>query len=335
MSFFNKKEDVLHIELTPLGRHLLSLGKLRPHSYKFFDDDIKYDGDAGGVSETQTSTHKRIISDTPKLKHNGNINGIQTNSNSILVKDTINGLYVGPEHTPLRKYYNKESHERYTEHIGSAKIDSDLAPNLKVDLFNGSITSASKFLETDINPRHVPQIDIDVEYKVSVLPYDEASDVPIVSDYKDKYRSTDTDGKVLVAIPEIPLIRIISEGDYDNKENFEIAAYKITINGTEEEYNQMKFIPQIKSIVNGILVEEVEEVTQNEDNVNEEYCEYFFNIVEDKNIPEEDYCSTFGSLEVKNIYLDENLRCPDNETKNVAYNPYFSKVTEEDIEDCE
>ena len=79
MSFFNKKEDVLHIELTPLGRHLLSLGKLKPHSYRFFDDDILYDSNSGGFSEVQNQTHKRIIVDTPKLRHNGNINGIETN----------------------------------------------------------------------------------------------------------------------------------------------------------------------------------------------------------------------------------------------------------------
>ena len=71
MSFFNKKEDVLHIELTPLGRHLLSLGKLKPHSYKFFDDDILYDSNCGGISEKQNETHERIIKNTPKMKHNG------------------------------------------------------------------------------------------------------------------------------------------------------------------------------------------------------------------------------------------------------------------------
>jgi hypothetical protein len=335
MSFFNKKEDVLHIELTPLGRHLLSLGKLKPYSYKFFDDDILYDGNSGGVTETQTATHQRIISDTPKLKHNGNINGIETNSKSILVKDTINGFYVGPEHNALRKYYNKESHEKYTEHIGTAKTDSDRAPDLKVDLFNGTIKTAKKFLETDINPRHIPQIDIDVEYKINVLPYDEASDIPLVSDYKDKYRSIEIDQKVLVSTPEIPLIRIMSEGDYDNKENFDIAAYKVTINGTKEEYNQMKFIPQIQRIVNDLLVDDVEMPTQTEESVGEDYCEYFFSIVEDRNISEDDYCSTVGSREVKNIYLDENLPCSDNETKNVVYNPYFSKITEEDIEECD
>ena len=39
MGFFNKKEDVLHIELTPHGRYLLSIGKLLPSHYRFFDDD--------------------------------------------------------------------------------------------------------------------------------------------------------------------------------------------------------------------------------------------------------------------------------------------------------
>ena len=40
MTFFNKKEDVFHIELTPHGRYLMSIGKLKPHHYKFFDDDF-------------------------------------------------------------------------------------------------------------------------------------------------------------------------------------------------------------------------------------------------------------------------------------------------------
>ena len=55
MSFFNKKEDVLHIELTPLGRHLLSLGKLKPYSYKFFDDDVLYYGESGGVTSSKNN----------------------------------------------------------------------------------------------------------------------------------------------------------------------------------------------------------------------------------------------------------------------------------------
>ena len=335
MAFFNKKEDVLHIELTNLGRHLLSLGKLKPYSYKFFDDDIMYDENSGNISEVQNDSHKRIIEETPKLKHNGNINGIETDISRVLVKGTFDGIFVGPEHRPLRRYYNKQSNERYTKNIGTAKMDSEFAPNLKVDLFNGTIKNSQKFLETDINPKHIPQINIDVEYRVSVIAEEDAESLPLVTEYKKKYRSEAVDNKVLVTVPEIPLLRIISEGDYDNKENFDITAYKITISGDDEEYDQLKFIPQAEKIVHGMLVDQVEQFTQNEDNVGDDYCEYFFNIVNDKDIPEEDYCDTLGSLEVKNIYLDEVIRCPDKENKNVAYNPYFSKVTEEDIEDCD
>ena len=84
MSFFNKKEDVLHIELTPLGKHYLSLGKLKPYSYKFFDDDILYDTEAAGFSENQNDSKDRIISNTPKLKTNGNIIGVETNASLAL-----------------------------------------------------------------------------------------------------------------------------------------------------------------------------------------------------------------------------------------------------------
>ena len=36
MTFFNKKTEVMKVELTPLGRYKLSIGKLKPHHYRFF-----------------------------------------------------------------------------------------------------------------------------------------------------------------------------------------------------------------------------------------------------------------------------------------------------------
>ena len=345
MSFFNKKEDVLHIELTPLGRHLLSLGKLKPHSYRFFDDDILYDSNSGGFSEVQNQTHKRIIVDTPKLRHNGNINGIETNANSSLLSNTFDGFYVGPQHKKLRKYYKKESHERYTEYIGTAKNDTDLAPSLKVDLFNGEVSSATKFLETNINPKHIPQINVDVEYRIQILNFDEVENIEQVSDYKDKYKSQDFDGKVLVATPEIPLIRVVSEGDLDIKDAFEITCFKVTSGSAGETYDQMKFVPEVQKIVNDILIDEQQSpeslppalnVLDNLDFKKQDpnYSEYYFTIERDREISDEDYCATLGSLEVKNIYLDEPIRCPDEAQQNVSYNPYLSKISEIDNEDC-
>ena len=51
MSFFDRKEEVLEIQLTPHGRYLLSLGEFQPVYYSFFDDDIVYDSNYIGYSE--------------------------------------------------------------------------------------------------------------------------------------------------------------------------------------------------------------------------------------------------------------------------------------------
>ena len=43
MGFFDKKEEVVEIQLTQYGKHLLSRGKMMPKYYAFFDDDVVYD----------------------------------------------------------------------------------------------------------------------------------------------------------------------------------------------------------------------------------------------------------------------------------------------------
>ena len=68
MTFFNKKTEVMQIEMTPYGRYLYSIGKFKPHSYEFVDEDILYR--ASGSTEAQEASHTRIISETPKLKIN-------------------------------------------------------------------------------------------------------------------------------------------------------------------------------------------------------------------------------------------------------------------------
>ena len=42
--FFDKKEDVMDIQLTQYGKHLLSKGEFSPTYYAFYDQDIIYDG---------------------------------------------------------------------------------------------------------------------------------------------------------------------------------------------------------------------------------------------------------------------------------------------------
>lgn len=69
MTFFNKKEEVLDVQLTQLGKYLLSKGKLRPAYYVFSDDEILYDVHyVSGTPEKQKETSNRIQRETQRLR---------------------------------------------------------------------------------------------------------------------------------------------------------------------------------------------------------------------------------------------------------------------------
>tara|TARA_A100001015_G_scaffold321083_1_gene450028 strand:- start:3532 stop:4479 length:948 start_codon:yes stop_codon:yes gene_type:complete len=69
MSFFNKKEEVLEIQLTQYGKYLLSKGKFKPVFYSFSDDEILYDtAYAENKNEVKQESFERIQEDTVRLR---------------------------------------------------------------------------------------------------------------------------------------------------------------------------------------------------------------------------------------------------------------------------
>ena len=77
MEFFNKKEEVIDLQLTQYGKFLLSMGKLKPVYYAFHDENIVYDSNYAGFSETQNETHPRIQEETPNTKIIHNFHSIE------------------------------------------------------------------------------------------------------------------------------------------------------------------------------------------------------------------------------------------------------------------
>jgi hypothetical protein len=98
MEFFNRKEDVMDIELTPLGEILLSQGGFKPTYYAFFDDGIMYDSNFGGITEAVKESKNRI-KEVPRIK-------TQTNFRS-MNKPTTN-LPLMPNPDILKKWKSKE-----------------------------------------------------------------------------------------------------------------------------------------------------------------------------------------------------------------------------------
>jgi len=71
-TFFNQKEEVLDVKLTPYGKHRFSLGEFSPEFYSFYDADILYEGTYGGITEIQNNIVSRIKTGTPYLKPQAN-----------------------------------------------------------------------------------------------------------------------------------------------------------------------------------------------------------------------------------------------------------------------
>ena len=66
MTLFNRKEEVIKIELTRYGKDKFRQGTFKPHFYSFHDDDILYDSQYAGFTENQDEIEDRI-EQTPRI----------------------------------------------------------------------------------------------------------------------------------------------------------------------------------------------------------------------------------------------------------------------------
>lgn len=339
MSFFNKKEDVIHIELTPHGRHLLSLGKLKPNYYKFFDDDILYNSqhcDGEGLSENQNSSHVRITSETPKIKSNGNLIGVETKFNESK-GDLLKGNEVGKELNVFKKIHDQEVN-LLPYSIGTFKLDQTSSPSLSVDLFKGELSeTTNKFLENNQDPiLNIPQIEIEVEWNYNVKNPNDASLISSINNLKDPYKTQEINNLVACIFPEIPIIRTKHIGSLDHKENFSITSYLCEDKDDKTFYKKLRRQKKVNYLKDGLLNitnEDSSNIVDSEDygDLTPDDLEFYFDIINDRLIADEDLCETVGQLEIKNIYLDEELNCPEGDQNDLTLNPYSSRVTIEDL----
>ncbi len=116
MTFFNKKEDVLDIELTQFGKYLLSQGEFEPVYYAFYDDEIIYDAQYCGIS-AETGSNQNLaearIKEVPRPKAQHVFSGLEEKikQNNKLIKygeliDDGKAVFVGKK-DPNLKYFNQ------------------------------------------------------------------------------------------------------------------------------------------------------------------------------------------------------------------------------------
>jgi len=313
MTFFNKKEDVLKIELTPHGRKLLSQGKLMPKYYSFLDDDILYDGAQGGVSENNSQMKDRILSETPYMKPQTNYKGVDSS---------------------LSNEDNKSEQVTYLQQkIGTNNTAETRAAGWNLTALLGDIESSEHVLSgstTAVQP--IPQLEFEVNYTMSVgNSADTELGIQGLVYNRELPTIVKSDGSFINIVEEQLLFNIFERNGFFHKDSYEIEVYLYETDEVEID-RKLKFYEQDRQIENNMLVEQSDLSADVPEDLTTDYVEYYMDISVDKEIPQEDICEGLARLKAKDIFLDIEVDCPDRE--DIDVNIYGSRVRPEDLEDC-
>ena len=151
MTYFNKKEEVLDIELTQYGKHLLSIGKLNPTYYRFFDDDVLYDGEYAGIEETQNQINGRIVDNTPHKKTQHNHLGIETQLRTDY--NSKQKPYTVAEYEKIKMPPTTERQYVLNNDLGFSSMDATDSPRFSLAFLNGKIENFHQLSLAHTKPR--------------------------------------------------------------------------------------------------------------------------------------------------------------------------------------
>lgn len=274
MTFKNQKEEVMEIELTSYGKHLLSKGKFRPSFYAFFDDDILYDAEYTGEAEEQNYAQTRILEETPRSKVQVNFLGLETE-----VKKQIEEARTQKKKLKDSFQPTKEKHYTLTTPLGRSSVSEDYYPSWEATLYGANFESQTQAKVNEHQTILIPQMNIeDLVYLSEVVEAEESKE------YEFKY-----DNGKAIEITNKDIVIEIDEIHTDSlRENFDVEVFiieDVLENGAQtENLIQLSFKKDLKeNVVDGILIDNLPETASTEE-LDETYVEYYLDIDIDRDI---------------------------------------------------
>lgn len=324
MVFYNKKEEVIEIELTPYGKHMLSKGGIHPKYYEFYDDDILYDSQYGGTSEKQEEIQERIRN-TSRIKVQYTFEGADKRYKEYIKQVKEKGTLDIPV-VEKRKNFLLSSLP-----LANMSSVSEKVPATSLLLLNAEIEKNINTLSRGI-PRHTKQFEIKTKtakLKIREKSLDEEVDVQDIFEMQDptklvtryvsdveKVEAFLRNEKLVEITAEIPYILIdITETEIDiQNDNFDFFLYEIEQKEKNGEIfeieKQIMFIKERDYIVNNLYVEE------NADQldaiqITRDMAENYFTIQTDKEIPDNIFCNNLTEEQISVLNQTEgyNINC--------------------------
>lgn len=343
MTFFNKKEEVINIELTPYGKHLLSKGKWKPAYYEFYDDDVVYDSQYIGYQERQEEIQQRI-SETPRTKVLYSFNGAETRYKEYakqFLESRSNLQNLLDSSLEKRKNFSFSSLP-----LANSSVREDKNPAWSIDVFKGKIEAVTSSVDVLGLPNNLYNLRLQtISYLLSVQKREERRNNIVLSDNAQIGGSSDLnlvhktfEDNTYIKIDEDYLLLDIQEKNVDIlKENFEMFIYEIEIDpktGKEIE-KPLHFKKPQEQVINNILVSnEQQEV---EGYLGPQYASHYFNIYVDKEINTDLLSNYLTETEKKSLSITDGYVFRDKETTEqlLVSVPQIDSITTEEIDDFE
>ena len=351
MKFFNKQEQVIDLQLTPYGKYLLSIDKLKPAYYAFFDDGILYDPRYGYGPQDQKEIQKRIEVDTSQLEGQYNFRGVESEVRKVnkLIrsqheweKSVFEDRTLKPPETTTDKQYALQNI------LGTSDLNSTFAPAWDIKFLRGEISSSARTTswtkEQTGSAINIPQISPkDVIYNTIIKKVGPeivltGSDSNIYgNEFIDIYVNDGSEG-ILLDINEI--------NTTFEKDDFEIEVYKIEDEvickgkgGTRQLMIPLYFAKNPERVKDGILLDresylaQIEELGDENSSLDPSYVEYFLEIDVDHEI-DKDFLCKYAVDRTAGIYGTRFLDCEDADRRRelASRNIYNTDVTEEDVD---
>lgn len=315
MTFFNKKEDVIKIELTPYGRRLLSKGQLNPVYYTFLDDNILYNSECAGIEESGSLAKNRILNETPYLRPQTNYKGVESSINALASKLSDN--FIDDNLIPERM-------EKLQLPLGKSGITSNKVSEISATFIKGELLSSSLIYSgSGVAPVDIPQLECVIENTLEVKFVDKVYSYQI-SNFKKP------DGS-FVEMKEEELIILLKDLEgFNTKDNYSVEVFEFEASGSTNLI-PMKMQKEKSKIIDDILIDEDNTEILFENNI---YSNNYFIIVFDEEINKAKICQGITNLKKENILVDLMFDCDEIGAQGFEVDLYNSATTNDDLEKC-
>tara|TARA_B100000683_G_scaffold276690_1_gene331604 strand:+ start:915 stop:1985 length:1071 start_codon:yes stop_codon:yes gene_type:complete len=353
MAFFNKKEEVIDIQLTQYGKSLLSKGMFKPVSYAFFDDNVLYDSSYAGLdTEHQNDIEPRIQENTPALKTQHIFYGAETEIKRIAEEARKRGKIPGLAGSvpPVQPIADK--HYALSLPLGTSALHTTNLPAWQIRFFGSELEDSIQYSTGSHPTTKIPQLNSVVTYKTEVLDATDTKTMQSLAqrNINEEYTMTSglfSDSTFFQTIGDQLLIEIDEKNTDFFKDNFTIEVFEVMeedVTGSiktpslakstkKEVLRPLSFRKKQSNVKNDILVgyDKSETTPESPDDAS-----YYFDVRVDAEIPPETLCAVYQRLRRAGDelgYLSElDLDCPD--IAPTPFDLYATNVTEEDIEKC-